>query len=77
MEKLGFKQGGPMCIYYGSTSTIKLGNNLDYHEKTKHVKVNFHFIREKIEKEDVVLVQVPTKDQLVHFLNKAINNFPS
>ena len=50
MLELGFKQSGPMCIYSNSASVIKLANNLVYHEKTKHVEVDFHFIRKKIEK---------------------------
>ena len=69
----GFQQGGAMLIYSDSSSATKLANNPDYHEKTKHVAVDWYFINEKIEKQDVLLVQVPTKDQLADFLTKAIN----
>ena len=63
-----------MHIYFDSTSAIKLGNNLVYHDKKNHVEVDCYFIREKkIEKEDVLLIQVSTEDQLVDFLTKAFN----
>ena len=45
-----------MNAYSDSTSTIKLTG------KDKHVEVN-GFIRENIEKEDVLLIQVNTEDQ--------------
>ena len=72
LEELGFKQGNPMILYSDSTSAIKLANNPVYHEKTKHVEVDCLFIQEKIKKEDALLVQVPTEDQLADFLTKAI-----
>lgn len=55
LDELGFKQDGPMHIYSDSTSTIKLANNPVYHDKTKHVEVDCHFIKENIEK-DVLLI---------------------
>ena len=51
---------------------IELANNPVYHEKTKHVEADCHFIHENMEK-DVVLVQVPTEKQLVDFLTKVVN----
>ena len=53
LEELGFKQCSLMNVYSDSTLAIKLANNPVYHEKTKHAEVDCHFIREKIEKEDV------------------------
>lgn len=57
-----------MFLYTDSIPAIKLGNKLVFHEKTKHVEKDCHFIRETIE--DVFLVQVPTEDQLADFLIK-------
>ena len=50
MAELGFKQGGPMNLYFDSTSAIKLSNNPVFHEKEKHVEIDYHVIREKIKK---------------------------
>ena len=51
-----------MYIFSDSTSAIKLADIPVYHDKTKHVKVDGHLIREKIENEDVLLIQVPTEN---------------
>ena len=69
---LGFNHDGLMSLYSSITSVIKWVNNPVYHEKTKHVEVDSHFICKKLE-EDVAPVQVPTKDQLANFLTEAIN----
>lgn len=73
LEELGFKQGDPMDPYSDSISAIKLANYLVYHDKTNHVEIDCHFSREKIEKEDVLLLQVHTEDRLADFLTKAVN----
>ena len=62
-----------MFLYSISKSAIKLANNPVYHVKTKHVEADYHFIHEKIEKEDVVSVQIPTEKQLADFLTKVVN----
>ena len=49
-----------MNLYSDSILAIKLANNPVYHEKTKHVEIDYHFIRENFEKEDVLLIQVHT-----------------
>ena len=72
LDELGFKQDGSMHIYSDSTSAIKLANNPVYHDKTKNVEVDCHFIRETVEKEDVLLIQLSTEDQLADFLTKGM-----
>ena len=42
------------------------------HERTKHVEVDCHFIREKIQSEDVVLSYINTDEQMADFLKKPV-----
>lgn len=73
MEELSFKRGGPINVYCDSTSAIKLANNPVYRENTKHVEADCHFLWEKIEEEEMSLIQVCAEDLLANFLTKAVN----
>lgn len=46
LEVLGDEQKGPMIIYCDSMSTIKLSRNPVMHERSKHIDVSFHFLRD-------------------------------
>jgi hypothetical protein len=36
-----------VVIYCDNISSILLANNLIYHVRTKHIKVHYHFVKEK------------------------------
>jgi len=61
----------PIVIYCDNISNILLINNSVYHVKTKHIKVHYHFIREKVLRE-INLIHVSTKDQVVDIFTKAL-----
>lgn len=73
MEELSFKRRGPINVHCDSTSAIKLANNPAYCENTKHVEADCHFLWEKIEKEDMLLIQVCAEDLFANSLTKVVN----
>src|SRR5664279_1683015 len=54
-------------------SAIKITHNPVQHSKTKHIEIRHHFIREHVEKGDIDLSYVPTKDQLADIFTKALD----
>ena len=42
-------------VYCDSQSAIHLAKNQVHHSRTKHIDVCFHFIREILEEEDILL----------------------
>ncbi|GKD11317.1 hypothetical protein Tco_1191002 [Tanacetum coccineum] len=47
--------------------------NPSFHSKTKHIRVQYHFIREKVEEGTVDMQKIHTDDNVADYLTKAIN----
>ncbi|GAV72152.1 hypothetical protein CFOL_v3_15641, partial [Cephalotus follicularis] len=56
-----------------NTSAICLGKNPLHHSRTKHIDIRYHFIKDHIERNDVELVFVPTKDQIADIFTKPLD----
>jgi len=61
-----------VVIYYDNINSILLVNNSIYHVRTKHIKVHYHFIREKILAKKIDLIHVNTENQVVDIFTKAL-----
>ncbi|XP_047268088.1 secreted RxLR effector protein 161-like [Capsicum annuum] len=53
--------------------TIRLAENPVFHVRTKHVEVHYHFLREKVLKEEIQMVQVKTEDQVADLFTKGLS----
>ena len=56
-----------------SHSAIFLAKNPKYHSKTKHIDVQYHFVREMVEKGKVLLEKVDTVENVVDLLTKLVS----
>ena len=61
----------PTTIYSDSQSAIQLSKNPSYHARTKHIDIQYYFVREKIEAEQIKLVYQHTSQLLADCLTKA------
>ena len=50
----------------------KLARNPTYHNRTKHIDIRFHFIREAIEKKEVDLEYIFTEEMPADIMTKAL-----
>ncbi len=62
----------PIVIYCDNISSIILANNSMCYARTKHIKVHYHFIKEKVLTREINLIHVNTKDQVVDIFLKAL-----
>jgi hypothetical protein len=53
-------------------STIAIAQNPIAHARMKHVDVTAHFLRDHVEKKDVVLSWCPTEEMVADILTKAL-----
>lgn len=59
-------------LYVDNQSAIRLIKNPEFHKRSKHIDVRYHFIREKFQDGDFQLEYVPTKDQIADVFTKAL-----
>jgi hypothetical protein len=56
-----------------NSSAICLAQNLVFHERAKHIKVRHHFLRDHVEKKDIVMKYIDTKRHLTDIFNKPLD----
>ncbi|KAJ9548762.1 hypothetical protein OSB04_021305 [Centaurea solstitialis] len=72
LGELGFAQSKPMNLYCDNEAAIHIANNPVFHERTKHIEVDCHFIREKLEDGTISTPFVRTGGQLADVFTKAL-----
>lgn len=70
LNELLIPQNQPTKINEDNASCIKISMNPEMHERTKHIDVKYHFIREKIKENAIELVFCPTNDMLADIFTK-------
>ena len=56
-----------------SQSAIALAHNPEHHARTKHIDIQYHFIREALEKHLADISYIPTSAQIADGLTKALD----
>jgi hypothetical protein len=59
-------------VYYDNVSAIYLSTNLVQHQRTKHVEIDLHFVRERVATGDVRVLHVPTTSQFTGIFSKGL-----
>lgn len=71
-EELTVSTPKPYVVICDSQSALHIARNLVLHERTKHIEVDCHFVRNKLHEGLVSLHHVATTDQLANVLTKAL-----
>ena len=61
--------------FWDNQGSLKLAHNPIFHSRTKHVDVQHHFIKEKVELGQVTLDYVSIGDRLTDILTKLSNSY--
>ena len=63
-----------MKLYCDNKSTINIARNPIQHDRTKHIEIDRHFIKEKLEEGVVCMSYVLAEHQLADILTKGLNS---
>ncbi|GAV72632.1 UBN2_3 domain-containing protein, partial [Cephalotus follicularis] len=74
MTEIGFAPKSAMSLFCDNKDAIEIAHNPVQHDRTKHVEVDRHFIKEKIDAKEVRFPFVKTEDQLADVLSKAVSS---
>ncbi|RYE24977.1 MAG: transposon Pol polyprotein, partial [Sphingobacteriaceae bacterium] len=72
LNELQIKFTTPMKLFCDNKSAISIANNPVQHDRTKHVEIDRHFIKEKLERGEICMPFVPTSEQLADVLTKGL-----
>lgn len=73
LSELGYPQSDPTLLHGDNTSAIQIVANPIYHERTKHIEVDCHSIRESFDNGVISLPHVSTDQQIADILTKPLS----
>jgi hypothetical protein len=63
-------------VYCDNVSAVYLSTNPVQHRRTKHIEVDIHFVRDKVQVGEVRVLHVPTTLQFADVFTKGLNTGP-
>ena len=74
LDELNYQQEEACKLYCDNKVAISKSENPVQHDRTKHVEIDKHFIKEKLEKKIISLPFIKSKDQLADILTKVVSS---
>jgi hypothetical protein len=60
-------------LYYDNKTAINITNNPIQQNRTKHIEIDRHFIKDKLDKDAVCMFFVGTKEQIADVFTKGLS----
>ena len=62
----------PTIIHCDNQSCVNLSENLVFHDKSKHIEIKYHYIRDMVQRKAVLVQYLPTYDKVYDVLTKPL-----
>jgi hypothetical protein len=76
LRDMGLKVDKPIQIFYDNQVAQHIALNPIFHERTKHIEIDCHFIREKLQAKEIETPFVRSEDQLTDIFMKGLEPRP-
>ncbi|KAL1134375.1 hypothetical protein V6Z11_A12G099300 [Gossypium hirsutum] len=73
MGELKLSYTKPITLCCDNQAAVSIAHNPVHHDRTKHVEIDRHFITEKINKWEVCVSYLPTRQQVADVLTKSLS----
>ena len=61
-------------VWCDNVSALSFAANLVYHARTKHIDVDYHYVREKVLNKDIIVSFISTTDQIANIFTKGLSS---
>ena len=72
MGDLGRQMDAPINVYEDNQGAIELAKNAKYHNRTKHIDICHHFVRERVVSNEIQVIYCPTGDMIADIMTKGL-----
>jgi hypothetical protein len=72
LSEIGIWKEGPLLLHEDNTVCKRLAENPEHVKRAKHIDIKHHFLRDRVGKGDIQIIQVPTTEMLADILTKAL-----
>ncbi|XP_019189975.1 PREDICTED: uncharacterized protein LOC109184428 [Ipomoea nil] len=72
LREIGFPPASAPTLWCDNLGATYLCSNPMFHAQTKHVEIDYHFVRDKVAKKEIEVHFISTKDQLADVFTKAL-----
>ncbi|XP_042940592.1 uncharacterized mitochondrial protein AtMg00810-like [Carya illinoinensis] len=76
LQDLQIHHSQPTLMYTDSKSAMSIASNPVQHERTKHIQIDCHLVREKLQQNLIKLFYIPSRLQLADILTKPLDSLP-
>lgn len=74
LKELNVETQLPMELYCDNKAALQIAANPMYHERIKHIEIDCHFIRDKLQEGLIKTTYVSSREQLTDILTKALGH---
>ena len=72
LSEIGVPLSAAPSLHCDNLSTLHVASNPVLHARTKHVELDYHFVRERVARGSLSLVFTPSSDQVADCLTKSL-----
>ena len=72
LGELSFEQANPTVLWCDNMAAIAISKNSVFHNRTKHMKIKFHAIRQFQQEGELEMKYCPTHEQLADLFTKSL-----
>ena len=71
-DEIRGEKNQPINLYCDNQGAIALAKDNKFHVRTKHIDLRFHFIREAVEDNKILITYIPTEENVADIFTKAL-----